>query len=48
MKKWWKENWFFVAFVAAILTGWVTYNLVAYGDWHCAFARCVRVENIKP
>jgi len=45
--KWLKENWVLIAIAGAILTGWVTYNLVAYGDARCAISRCIRVENAK-
>lgn len=47
MMSWIKKHWFELAFVAALATCWVTYNLVAYGDWRCAISRCVRVENVK-
>lgn len=37
-----------LAIVLAALTGWIIYNDLAYGDWTCAFKRCVAVENIRP
>lgn len=30
------------------LAGWIAYNAVAYDDWTCAFARCVKVSGVKP
>lgn len=34
--------------VAALIVGvMVVYNDLVYGDWTCAFARCVKVENVK-
>lgn len=41
------EIWFPLAFTLVLLAAWVTYNAIAYEDWKCAFARCVRVENVK-
>lgn len=33
---------------AFVLSAWVMYNVIFYQDWRCSFARCVRVENVKP
>lgn len=32
---------------AGILGSWIGYNAWAYGDWSCAFSRCVKVANVK-
>lgn len=39
----------FVVLVAvAILAGLIAWNHVWYGDWTCAFTRCVKVGDIRP
>lgn len=37
-----------VLLVLAGIAGWIVYNDLAYGDWTCAFKRCVTVQNIRP
>lgn len=32
----------------AILAGWIAYNAAVYDDWTCAFARCVKVDRVRP
>lgn len=44
-------GWFEVALIAAIcalvLGGKLLYARLTYGDWSCAFANCVKIENVK-
>lgn len=37
-----------IVIALAILAGWVAYNAAVYNDWTCAFARCVKVDRVRP
>lgn len=41
--KWLNRNWFALVLLWSIAICWVSYNVIAYGDWHCAISRCVRI-----
>lgn len=46
--RWFLRRWGGELIAVAILSAWFAYNAIEFSDWHCAFVRCVRTENIRP
>lgn len=41
-------GWYRLAFAILLVAGWVAWNAYAYGDWTCAFKRCVQIQDVRP